>query len=305
MAWVKLDDHFAEHPKIATAGPLAGWLHVCALCYCNRHLTDGFIPARVLGTLVDFTGINDEANGEAKPKQLASVLLAVGLWEAAEGGYLIHDYLDYNPSRDEVIATREKRAEAGRIGGKRSGLARNEAKPKQNASNVPSKPGSKTEAKPNPVPVPVPVPPVSDETGIPPLDPPKGSEPAKPEPKPKKRKTAAPDSFPITEDMYEYGAKQGLTRQQVEAETEAFLLHHRARGNMFVEWDAAWQGWMRRAPQYARNVTPFNGNRPTESPNGEPKHWNGAPLRKSDGLPTAAFFAWQASTMPDEDQEAS
>jgi general stress protein YciG len=156
LAWVKIDDHFAEHPKIATAGPLAGWLHVCALCYCNRHLTDGFIPARIVGTLADFTGINDEANGEAKPKQLASTLLHVGLWEEADGGYRIHDYLEYNPSRDEVLATREKRADAGRIGGKRSGTARNEAKAKQNASNVPSKPSNKTEAKSNPVPVPVP-----------------------------------------------------------------------------------------------------------------------------------------------------
>lgn len=215
MAWVKLDDHFAEHPKIATAGPLAGWLHVCALCYCNRHLTDGFIPARVLGTLTDFTGITDEANGEAKPKQLASVLLDVGLWEEADGGYQIHDYLEYNPSRDEVLATREKRAEAGRIGGKRSGLARNEAKPKQNASNLPSKSGSKTEAKSNPVPGPVPVPQEENDPPNPPTgDAPDGADDDDAN-KGKRGTRFSPDAV-LTDEWRDAAIKLGYPAEHVE-----------------------------------------------------------------------------------------
>jgi hypothetical protein len=54
------------------------------------------------------------------------------------------------------------------------------------------------------------------------------------------------------------------------------------------------------APARPRSIA-----RPAETPNGEPRTFNGSPLRKGDGGPTAAFFAWQASTMPDEDQEAS
>jgi hypothetical protein len=44
MPWVRLDEHFGEHPKVLAAGPLAGWLYVMGLGYCNRNLTDGLIP---------------------------------------------------------------------------------------------------------------------------------------------------------------------------------------------------------------------------------------------------------------------
>jgi hypothetical protein len=267
MAWVKLDDHFAEHPKIATAGPLAGWLHVCALCYCNRHLTDGFIPARVVGTLADFAGINDEASGEANPKQLASILLDVGLWEEDEGGYRIHDYLEYNPSREEVIATREKRAEAGRIGGKRSGMARNEAKPKQNASNVPSK----NEAKSNPVPVPVPV--VLSEQP-PCVVPPEGNDPHKNDPKePVKRKTRVPDPYPLTEYHYTFGADRGFTAEEVETETQLFVNHWQSKGELRENWDASFRTWIMKAMKYreqdAQKVRPFRGRQSPVDVNAE------------------------------------
>jgi len=151
MAWVKIDDQFSQHPKVALAGPLASWLYVCGLCYCNKFLTDGVIPERIVPTLADFSGIkieaNDEAtsqaNGEANAKQLASILVQVGLWEKTDAGFLIHDYLEFNPSRDEVLATREKRAASGRNGGKKSGEVR---AAKQNRSKVLSKLPSKLEA---------------------------------------------------------------------------------------------------------------------------------------------------------------
>ena len=56
MAWVKLDDHFAEHPKVVQAGPVAGFLFVAALCYANRHLTNGFIPAAQVTALLPRDG---------------------------------------------------------------------------------------------------------------------------------------------------------------------------------------------------------------------------------------------------------
>ena len=41
MRW---DDKTPEHPKMAAAGGDAGWLHFCAVGYCNRNETDGVIP---------------------------------------------------------------------------------------------------------------------------------------------------------------------------------------------------------------------------------------------------------------------
>jgi hypothetical protein len=53
MTWVKIDDGFADHPKVIEAGPMASWLFLCGLTYCSRQLTDGFIPAGQLRRLAD------------------------------------------------------------------------------------------------------------------------------------------------------------------------------------------------------------------------------------------------------------
>lgn len=100
MPWISIDDNFPDHPKVTAAGPLAAWLHVCGMAYCGRYLTDGHIPARQIPRLAD---LDD-------PLALAERLVEVGLWEEVEGGYLVHDYLKYNPSRAQVEAKREANA---------------------------------------------------------------------------------------------------------------------------------------------------------------------------------------------------
>jgi len=96
MAWVKLDDGFPEHPKVEEAGGDAAWLHVCALAYCNRNLTDGFISLGVVNRLSD----------RRAPRKLAERLVTAGIWDATEGGWTIHDYLDFQPSKAKVDAER-------------------------------------------------------------------------------------------------------------------------------------------------------------------------------------------------------
>lgn len=139
MSWVKLDDQFTDHPKISEAGPLGGWLYVCGLTYCARYLTDGFIPASRVKLMADIPNI----------QQVASKLVDLGLWEVADGGYLVHDYLEYNPSSDEARATKEARKRAGR----RGGLAK-AAKAQQSASKTSSKNVAKTKQKSAPSPSP-------------------------------------------------------------------------------------------------------------------------------------------------------
>ncbi len=159
MPWVRLDEEFPDHPKVVTAGPLAGWLHVCALAYCNRHLTDGFVPHAQVPRLVNFAGVveYDEDYGqvdlrdapEVDPYRLAETLVSLNMWEKRQGGYLIHDFLEYQPSRAEIEAQRKVKREAGRAGGLRSGesrRSRTEAEPKQSAKQT----GSRTEADQEP-----------------------------------------------------------------------------------------------------------------------------------------------------------
>lgn len=100
MAWVRIDDSFPDHPKAVQAGPVACWLYVCGIAYANRFLTDGFIPKRQIWRLIE----SDDAD------QLAAALVDAGLWEETDGGYQIHDYLEYQPSAEKVKAARKRNA---------------------------------------------------------------------------------------------------------------------------------------------------------------------------------------------------
>lgn len=104
MPWVKLDDHFDEHPKIARLDDHALALFVCGLAYCNRNLTDGFIPSQVgLGQLRFCDG-----NTTPAIRQLETV----GMWEKKDGGWQVHDFPEYQPSREAVL--KERATDAGR-----------------------------------------------------------------------------------------------------------------------------------------------------------------------------------------------
>lgn len=126
MTWVRLDDTFPEHPKVLAAGGDAAWLHICAIAYCNRNLTDGFVPTSALKRLSD----------ARTPTRLAGALVDVNLWEECDGGWLIHDYHMYQPTRAEVLAEQQVRhdakVKAGQLGGLASGIARR----KHNGSTV-------------------------------------------------------------------------------------------------------------------------------------------------------------------------
>lgn len=152
MAWIKIDDQFSDHPKVIAAGPLAAWLYICGLTYCGRYLTDGLIPQRQLRKLADV----DNA------EELAARLIEVGLWDEVEDGFLVHDFLDYNPCRAEVIATREARAEAGRRGGLAKARAVAKQKPSKPLANGLANGLAKTKQNstpsPSPIPDPIPIP---------------------------------------------------------------------------------------------------------------------------------------------------
>lgn len=185
MPWVKLDDHFDEHPKLANISLVGVGLWVTALAYCNRNLTDGFIPwsvARRLGSLevVDERGVIWElARGSGMSGDdltndwIIAQLIEAGLWEEVYedsgrlSGYRVHDFEDYQPSKAEVQAERARNAERQRR--HRERLA-NEGDMERNAvTNTVTTPVSNGDvtalltdvSQPRnvgPVPVPVPVP---------------------------------------------------------------------------------------------------------------------------------------------------
>lgn len=127
MPFFIVDDGFSSHPKVtglkrgATRERAAG-LWVLAGSWSARYLTEGRIPYEQ----VDELGCSHVA---------ARWLVEHGLWERTDDGYAFHDWTgNGNPSRDQVLERRSKRAEAGAKGGKASGeTRRGRSKPEANA----------------------------------------------------------------------------------------------------------------------------------------------------------------------------
>lgn len=105
MGWLRLDDRYDEHPKVIAAGSEAGLIvNVRAMLYCARNETDGILLQAIVPRITSDFSPN-------KAKQQVKRLLEVGLWERVEGGYLVHDFLDYNPSKADRDADRAKARE--------------------------------------------------------------------------------------------------------------------------------------------------------------------------------------------------
>ena len=126
MAWVKIDDNIFNHPKMVAAGHLGQHLQIRALAYCNQYLTDGFICADALHMSI---GLHTVDLGDGKPRKVDMMavvarLVKVGVWDRVEGGYMIHDYFDYQPSRASLKEKQERISEARRAAGLKSGQVR-------------------------------------------------------------------------------------------------------------------------------------------------------------------------------------
>lgn len=126
MPWVKVDEAFYDHPKFLDldAGAVGIWL--IGLAYSNRYLTSGAIPRRGLARA--YPGTDREKHARS--------LVTAGLWDPTEDGWVIHDYLTYQPSKAQVEARRNERSESGRRGAaRRWGKAAADREPPPDDSN--------------------------------------------------------------------------------------------------------------------------------------------------------------------------
>src|SRR5262245_13273237 len=99
MSYLRFVPGFSRHPKRIRSGPISSRLWMCSVDYCLTHLTDGFIPDEAIPLLT--SNLTPSAL-----KRATDNLLAVGSWEKAPGGYLVHDYLMHQPSKADVEADR-------------------------------------------------------------------------------------------------------------------------------------------------------------------------------------------------------
>lgn len=66
-------------------------------------------------------------------------------------------------------------------------------------------------------------------------------------PKTLKRKSRLEGEFVIEEDSdrYRYAKQLGMTDADLDIECDKFENHHRAKGSLMADWDAAWRTWCR------------------------------------------------------------
>jgi hypothetical protein len=119
MTWVQIDDGMADHPKIMSLSHGAFRLQIEGLCFANRNLTDGHVPRLA---------------AHRHGKRYAAELVAAGVWDAVDGGYMIHDYAEYQPSKAEVLERRAETAE--RVRNWRRNKRRNAASNSVTPANV-------------------------------------------------------------------------------------------------------------------------------------------------------------------------
>lgn len=221
MTWAKLDDQFPTHPKVMRAGPEAAWLFVAGLCYAAQHLTDGMIPKCAVNTLVP-----------ARGARLAQTLVKVGLWEELADDYVIHDYLAYNPSRDEVVTERERKKEGGRRGAANrwSGMSDRSSHSSSHDTNMSRKLSAPTANGDAPVPVPVLQ---EKENG--------------------RRKRRPPVDYEPTPAQQDFAREHGL---DLEAERAHWLDWCDANGRTYSNVHAGFSTWLRQAVKFGRGRPP-------------------------------------------------
>ena len=270
MGWVRISDDFYDNEKMGGLGPVAIALWLACIAYCNRNLTDGFIPRVKVRGLLDCSGVHyDGENGpvadaaEAAIIELeqADILHRKGhgcdICRARQGRegnpgepdgrkFLVHDYLEYQMSRAEIEAKSEanrQRVQAWRERQKNT---------IGNGVRDESRNGASTDLVQTPQPQPQPQPQeelstqVSSELT---LVEGSGETPAKAGRRRKKPSTPLPEGFFPSEASVEKIKSEfpGVSSETLTIQHRKFCDHALQNDRRCVEWDSAWRNWMRGA----------------------------------------------------------
>ncbi len=122
MVWARIDDRANGNAKLLALSDSAYRMWAAGLIYCQSNLTDGHIPTHAIATF----GVRGKPLSKFSNELTASLAAGKGpLWHVVEDGWMVHDYLDWNDSKVEVMtgraATRERKERHKNASGTRSG----------------------------------------------------------------------------------------------------------------------------------------------------------------------------------------
>jgi hypothetical protein len=272
MSWVKLDDGFADHPKVAELSDAAFRMHVTALCWCARQETDGFISAKQARKIGAQRHVNE--------------LVGARLWIDQDDRFEIKDYLVYNPSREQLeakrLATRERlqRFRGRDCNGVTDDVTDGDTDDVRNDVGTTS-------------PDPLLDQPSSSGSGASSsllLSEPKGSAGARVSKRPRKATgSPLPDPFPLTEKHEEYAGKKGWPRWWLENRHEQFCGLAQSKSWAYTDWDLAFFTFLRNELVYRRGPADMAHMAP------------GAPRSQSRGRavqPSHGATGWESAEDP-------
>lgn len=103
MPWARIDDRANSDAKLIALSDAAFRLWVGGLIFCQANLTDGFIPANAIDTF----GVKAKSKAPLIRELTSSVLGKRPLWQEVEHGWNVNDFLQWNDSRETVLANRQ------------------------------------------------------------------------------------------------------------------------------------------------------------------------------------------------------
>jgi len=106
VPWARFEDDYLGNTKLATLSTAAIALDMAAIIYSARELRDGVLRESDVQTIAALIHLK-------RWPPVATELVQVNRWARADGGFTIHDYLEYQPSRQQILA--ERAAAAGRM----------------------------------------------------------------------------------------------------------------------------------------------------------------------------------------------
>jgi hypothetical protein len=127
--WWKVQCEARTNKKFAAAGRDASWLWFCANCWAREQLTDGHVPKMMLASLVPGMSV-------AQVRKAVAKLIETKLAHSTEdGGFTIHDFLEYHPSKEKVQL--ERQADSARKQPKNAGDSARKHGADQGTSELP------------------------------------------------------------------------------------------------------------------------------------------------------------------------
>lgn len=107
LPWVRVDTTFPQNPKVLDLvqdrdGHRAGFVFLCGLFHAGGFQTGGFVADGALRAV----------HGRAVD---AKRLVNHGFWGEKDGGWLIHDFADYQLSTEEAEQRRQRAQQRARL----------------------------------------------------------------------------------------------------------------------------------------------------------------------------------------------